>query len=163
VSRAGENDRFDALAEKLGHIERMADHLRYSHGKVVSWWREQMPWADLTPDRLEVLAAFKARFAELQDHLGSAMRLIAEIEGEDTRLFTYVVNYMEQLGIVPDMEGWLRVRELRNKATHDYSASDRGRSRHFSELLAMTPDLYRTQEAIKQFVERNYLNRKHST
>jgi len=160
---AADNSRFDALVEKLAHLDRMEANLRYTHGKVLAWWSDEGSFSGLSPDQLEILSAFKSRFAELQDHLGSAMRLIAEIEGEDTRRFTYVVNYMEQLEIVPSMETWLSARELRNKATHDYSVPDEDKLRHFSALLAYTPDLYQTYASLKLFVERNYLNRKKNT
>lgn len=138
----------------------MDANLRYTHAKVLSWWRDDGVFSALTLDQQEVLSAFKSRFAELQDHLGAAMKLIAEIENEDTRLFTYVVNFMEQSGIIPSMDAWLKARELRNKATHDYSVPDEEKVRHFSELLALTPDLYETHASLKTFVEQHYLNRK---
>jgi hypothetical protein len=162
VSESGDDNRFAALAEKLAHLARMDANLRYTHGKVLAWWSDERLFSALSPDQLEILSAFKSRFAELQDHLGSAMKLIAEIENEDTRLFTYVINYMEQLEILPSMEAWLKARDLRNKATHDYSAPDEDKLRHFSELLAYTPDLYRTYVSLKAFVEHHYLNRKKS-
>jgi hypothetical protein len=154
-----DGNRHAALAEKLSHLERMDANLRYTHGKVLAWWRDEGPFSALSADQLESLSAFKSRFAELQDHLGSAMRLIAEIENEDTRLFTYVINYMEQLEILPSMDSWIEARDLRNKATHDYSAPDEDKLRHFSALLACTPDLYRTYASLKEFVEHHYLNR----
>ena len=155
----GGGDRFAALADKLTSRARMEASLRYTHGKVQRWWRAQGPFSALTQDQLEILSAFKARFAELQDHLGSAMKLIAEIENEDTRRFTYVANYMEQLEILPSVATWLNARELRNKATHDYSAPDEEKLRHFNELLALTPQLYETYAALEAFVEQHYLNR----
>lgn len=156
---AESHGRYAALAEKLRHLERMDANLRYTHAKVQGWWRNDVKFSELSPDQTEVLAAFKSRFAELQDHLGSAMKLIAELENEDTRRFSYVVNYMEQLEIIPSMDDWLRMRDLRNKATHDYSMPDEDKLRHFGDLLAMTPGLYQARAAMKQFVEHNYLNR----
>jgi len=162
VNEPGNDHRYAALADKLIHLARMDANLRYTHGKVLTWWRDEGPFSGFSPDQLETLAAFKSRFAELQDHLGSAMKLIAEIENEDTRRFTYVVNYMEQLEIIPSMDAWLDTRELRNKATHDYSAPDEDKLRHFSELLAHTQELYQTYTSMKLFVEHHYLNRKTS-
>lgn len=160
MSNSNHDSRYIALEEKLGHLARMEANLRYTHGKVLSWWRDEGPFSALSLDQLETLSAFKSRFAELQDHLGSAMKLIADIENEDTRMFTYVINYMEQLDILPSMDTWLQARDLRNKATHDYSAPDEDKLRHFSDLLACTPDIYRTYTSLKLFVEQHYLNRK---
>ncbi len=159
MSDSGLDGLFKALTEKLGHLERMVANLRHTHGKVLGWWRDDATFSAWTPDQLEILAAFKSRFAELQDHLGSAMRLIAQIENEDIRMFTYVVNYMEQIGILTDMDVWLEARDLRNQATHDYSASDADKQRHFSALLACTPLFYQTYTSLKSFVEQHYLDR----
>lgn len=153
-----QQERIAALAEKLVFLEKMRGHLRYTYDKVTEWWRDDLSLDHLSEDQLLLLAAFKARFAELQDHLSSTMKLIAEVEQEDTRRFTYVVNYMEQLGIVEDMPTWFNVRELRNKATHDYSASDADKTAHFVKLLACVPYLFKTLDALKQFIERSYLH-----
>lgn len=151
---------YAALAEKLEHLARMEANLHYTHGRVLSWWRDDRPFSEWSEEQQEILSAFKVRFSELQDHLASAMKLIAQVEGEDTRRFTYVVNYMEQLGILPDMNAWFQARELRNKATHDYSSPDQDKRRHFGDLLACVEGLYQANQAIKSFVEQHYLKRK---
>lgn len=84
------------------------------------------------------------------------MKLIATIEGEDTRLFTYVLNYMVQLEIITDMNDWQAVRGLRNTATHDYSESEAAKAKHFDGLLQYTNYLYETEESLANFVARTY-------
>lgn len=156
-------ERFLALGEKRVQLAKMAAHLRFSYDKVAAWLRPDAVFDTFDETQLEALAAFKARFAELQDHLGSAMKLIAEVEEEDTRRFTYVVNYMEQIGIVASLDGWMDARERRNRATHDYASSDAEKLQRFIELHAATPELLKTHAALAAFVERNYLNRKSPT
>ena len=146
----------EALRDKLKQLQKMRRHLVYSHDKVASWWRVDADFDGWNEDQLESLAAFKGRFAEFQDHLASAMKLIANIEGEDTRMFTYVLNYMVQLGIIYDMSDWLTVRGLRNAAAHDYSESESTKAKHFDSLLQHTNYLYQTQDSLERFATQAY-------
>ena len=145
-----------ALRDKLNQLQRMRRHLAYSHDKVTRWWRVDTDFDVWNEDQLESLAAFKGRFAEFQDHLAAAMKLIANIEGEDARLFTYVLNYMVQLEIIADMNDWQAVRGLRNAATHDYSESEAAKAKHFDSLLQHTNYLYETAEGLARFVAGTY-------
>lgn len=146
----------EALRDKLKQLQKMRRHLVYSHEKVAGWWRLDANFDGWSEDQLESLAAFKGRFAEFQDHLASAMKLIANIEGEDARLFTYVLNYMAQLGIISDMNDWLAVRGLRNTATHDYSESEATKAKHFDSLLQHTHYLYETLDSLERFAAQAY-------
>jgi len=146
----------EALRDKLKQLQKMRRHLAYSHDKVAGWWRVEAGFDGWNEEQLESLAAFKGRFAEFQDHLASLMKLIAHVEGEDTRMFTYVLNYMVQLGIIADMNVWQAVRGLRNTATHDYSESETARAQHFDSLLQYTNYLYETEESLARFVAGAY-------
>lgn len=152
-------DHVAPLLEKLEQLRRMRANLAYSHGKVSGWWTPDLVISGISPEQRLHLSAFKADFSELQDHLGSAMKLIALIEEENTQQFTYVLNYMEQLGLLPDMDSWMDVRRLRNQAAHDYSASDEEKKQHFQNLLGQVALLNGVLAAMEQFVEHHYLNR----
>jgi hypothetical protein len=147
----------EALVEKIRHLDKMRSNLSYSVREVQGWWDATSPFANWSDRQLESLVAFKSRFAELQDHLASAMRLIANIENEDSRMFTYVLNYMEQLEVLDDVRQWQKVRDLRNAATHDYSESDEIKSEHFESLLQSTPYLLGIFENLKSFALTHYL------
>lgn len=153
------NDLIMALREKLEQLKKMRRHLAYSHDKIIGWWRTDASFDEWNDDQLESLAAFKGRFAEFQDHLASAMKLIANIEGEDTRRFTYVLNYMVQLGVLYGMDEWLAVRGLRNIATHDYSESEATKALHFGNLLQRTRYLYDTLDNLERFAALAYQNK----
>jgi hypothetical protein len=146
----------EALREKIDHLEKMRSHLAYSYDKVSAWWRVDHDFDAWDADRLESLAAFKVRFAELQDHLGSAMSLIAKIENENVDRFTYVLNYMVKLAILDSMEEWQAIRDLRNAATHDYSAPEAEKAVHFHRLLQNTDYLIQTLGGLKRFVATAY-------
>ncbi|MDP2832593.1 MAG: hypothetical protein Q8Q28_04715 [Pseudomonadota bacterium] len=144
------------LREKLGLLDKMKRHLAFSHTKVSYWWRVDAPFDGWSDEQLESLAALKGRFAELQDHLAFAMKLIAMIEQEDTTRFTYVLNYMVQLGIIDDMDEWLSIRDLRNAAAHDYSATEVDKAIHFHSLLQYSDYLFKTLDSLKRFVATAY-------
>lgn len=151
------NDNFiEALRDKLRQLQKMRRNLAYSHDKIVGWWQIDADFDGWNEEQLESLAAFKGRFAEFQDHLASAMKLIANIEGEDTRMFTYVLNYMVQLGIIAGINEWQALRTLRNTATHDYSESDKTKAAHFYSLLQQTHYLYETLDRMEHFAALNY-------
>lgn len=144
------------LHEKIRLLEKMRGHLVYSHGRVSAWWNPAATLDALAEEQLESLAALKGRFAELQDHLASAMRLIALIEEEDTTRFTYVLNYMVKLGVLNDMNEWLAIRDLRNAAAHDYSADESGKIPHFHHLLQHSNYLFLTLDGLRHFVATAY-------
>lgn len=145
-----------ALREKMRHLEKMRNHLVYSRDEVVQWWSCATSFGDWSERQLASLVAFKCRFAELQDHLASAMRLISSIESEDTRMFSYVINYMDQIGVLDNVRQWQKVRDLRNAATHDYSEEDEIKAQHFENLLQNTPFLLDVFERLKEFVSAHY-------
>lgn len=149
-------DLIAALGEKMVHLDKMRQHLNYSYQQVKTWWSVAANFDGWNEEQLESLAAFKARFSELQDHIGSAMRLIAQIEEEDTRQFTYVLNYMSKLYIIDGVEQWLELRALRNAATHDYSASEATKAMHFHQLLQNTEYLFNVLNALSEFIKTAY-------
>ena len=82
------NELVEALREKLSQLQKIRRNLEYSHEKVERFWHLNTNFDGWNEDQLESLAAFKARFSEFQDHLASAMKLIASIEGERAEVFT---------------------------------------------------------------------------
>lgn len=144
------------LRNKLTLLEKMRNHLEYSCSRIMPWWRVDADFDAWDEAKLESLAAFKMRFSEMQDQLASAMRLIAVIEEEKTERFTYVLNYMVQLGVLDSMEAWSEVRTLRNAAAHDYSASEAEKALHFHRLLRNADFLFQTLDGLKGFVRSAY-------
>ena len=149
-------DLIDALREKINHLDKMQTHLEFSRSKIVDWWRVDQSFDSWSADRLESLAAFKARFAEMQDHLAAAMKLIATIEEQPTEAFTYVLNYMVKLYVLDSVDEWRDIRVLRNAAVHDYSASEEDKALHYHRLLQNTDFLFDVFAAVKKFAATAY-------
>lgn len=145
-----------AVHEKMRLLDKMRAHLAFSQSDVMTWWQVDAPFEQWSDQQLVSLAALKARFAELQDHLASAMSLVANIENQDTRVFTYVLNYMVQIGVLDDMRDWQESRDLRNAATHDYSESEAVKAQHFEQLLQHVDFLNAVFGKLKQFISLTY-------
>lgn len=148
-------DLIAALRRKLEQLGNMGEHLAYTRRKVSGRFPLRS-LAELDPDSLEVLAAFKGRFAELQDHLASAMRLVARIEEVNADAFTYVVNYMEKIGVISSAEAWNEARAVRNDAAHEYTDDPAGQAAFFNEVYEKTPFLFETLAALQDFCRRTY-------
>ncbi|TAN84605.1 MAG: hypothetical protein EPN14_01925 [Gallionella sp.] len=146
----------EVLREKIRLLDRMQSHLIFSQNDVRKWWQVDAPFDRWNDQQLVSLAALKARFAELQDHLASAMNVVASIENQDTRVFTYVLNYMTQIGVLDDMGDWQKIRDLRNAATHDYTEPDAIKAQHFDQLLQQADFLYAVLYKLKQFIYLTY-------
>lgn len=74
------------ILRKLEHIERMAGYLEWSLNQVKAFVPIRN-WAELTAEQHESLAAFRIRFSEYQEHIGKAMRAVANEEEEDQEPF----------------------------------------------------------------------------
>lgn len=146
----------EALREKLGQLKKIRRNLEYTHEKVMQWWRVDASFDDWNDEQLEQLAAFKARFAELQDHLASAMKLLASIEGERSEAFTYVLNFMVQIYVIESVDEWRHVRDLRNAATHDYSDAEEAKAMHIHQLIQNTHYLFDTLDKLALFADKVY-------
>jgi hypothetical protein len=97
--------------------------LEYSHSKLFSvtidpHWVQQFS-TDM--DGAETLEAFVARFGRLQDTVGGKLipRALTTLLEKPGAMIDNL-SRAEQLGWVTDTEGWITVRELRNRLVHEY-------------------------------------------
>ena len=141
--------------KKIEHLRRMRNYLDYSLEQTLLL----MPisdWHQLKPAHHETLAAFRVRFSEFQEHLGKIMRAIAREEEQSTEPFSFVLLYMEKLGILDTVEHWKMIRELRNAVNHDYEENEQRLSEFFMALTKAAPELYAWFNCIIEFCESSY-------
>jgi hypothetical protein len=119
-------------------------------------------WRQLTPAHHQTLAAFRIRFSEFQEHLGKLMRAIAREEEQNTEPFSFLLLYMEKLGILDSVERWKIIRELRNAVNHEYEENEQRLSGFFLALTQATPELYAWFDRIVAFCESSYPATTHS-
>lgn len=132
------NTNVQLIWKKIDHLQRMRDYLDYSRAQA-SVLMPIHDWQLLTPAQHATLAAFRVRFSEFQEHLGKAMRAIAREEEQGTEPFSFVLNYMEKLGIIDTAERWKLIRELRNAVNHEYEENEQRLSEFFLALVESTP------------------------
>lgn len=78
---------------------------------------------DLNELQIRTLDQLVLRFGKLQDAIGSrllpAMLQLLE-EWHDNEAFVDKLNRAEKLGILPSVEQWIALREIRNQTAHEY-------------------------------------------
>jgi hypothetical protein len=101
---------------------------------------------DLTEwETLKTIDTFVFRFIKLQDYLGNKVfKEFLKAIGEYTEGMSFidVLDKLEKLGIVDNAEDWLKIRELRNRLTHEYPEEETKRdlklALKYSNLLKQT-------------------------
>ncbi|MBP9726231.1 MAG: hypothetical protein KBD83_02025 [Gammaproteobacteria bacterium] len=77
----------------------------------------------LNDEQVEALDQFLFRFSKLQDSIGQRLfSYLLEAQEEPVKHLSFLdkLNRLEQLGIIPDKDQWLNIRNLRNKVSHEY-------------------------------------------
>lgn len=89
----------------------------------------------------ERLAAINERFGKLQDLLGTSMRNLCLLAGENADTFLRVLSFCAKVGIIESVEDWQLCRSLRNRAAHDYGSDLSITAEHFNTLNQWVPKL----------------------
>lgn len=138
------------ITKQLVHLKRMCEYLEYSAQRV----DHILPiknWQTLSMEQHEILAAFRVRFSEFQEHLGKTMRAIALEEEIEVERFGSVLAFMEKLGIIETTERWKLIHELRNAVNHEYEEDAEYLSQFFMEMLKATPELIMCYQKLIEF------------
>lgn len=110
----------------------------------------------LSFDDLDKLDAFRARFCDLQDSLGSkTFRTLLTLEEEEGASQLDIINKMDKREIITSFEDWRRLREIRNLFSHDYPDSDQQRADSLNTAHEHTLKLIQTLNNVRAYVEKN--------
>lgn len=138
------------IAKQLAHLQRMREYLTHSVQRCNNFL--PIPnWQTLSLEQHEMLAAFRVRFSEFQEHLGKTMRAVAIEEEVEVERFGSVLAFMEKLGVLESVESWKIMRELRNAVNHEYEEDADRLTRFFMELLNATPVLFTIHQKLVDF------------
>lgn len=143
------------IQKKLTHLQRMRRYLVYS----VQRFESILPitdWDELSLEQHEILAAFRIRFSEFQEHLAKCMKAIAIEEEVDVQRFGAVLSFMEKLNILESVERWKIIRELRNAVNHEYEDDAERLAQFFEEMLKAAPELFDCHQKLLRFCEEAY-------
>ena len=143
------------LAKQLDHLHRMRSYLDYSAARCQAIF--PVPnWQALGFEQHEILAAFRVRFSEFQEHLGKTMRAVAIEEEVPVERFGSVLAFMEKLGVLESVERWKVLRELRNAVNHEYEEDEIRLTQFFTEMLRATPELVAIHHRLVTFCREAY-------
>ncbi len=105
---------------------------------------------DITQE--EVLEALTSRFARLADIiLQKVVRALDAIELTDSGSILDRLSRMEKRQLIPDMQNWVKMREIRNEIADEYTAENlRGLQQ---EVYAAVPELLSGLTAIESYAK----------
>ena len=143
------------IARQLTHLQRMREYLAHSTGRCTAIL-PVTDWKSLSLEDHEVLAAFRVRFSEFQEHLGKTMKAVAREEEVDVDRFGSVLAFMEKVGVLESAEQWKIIREIRNAISHEYEEDSARLTEFFTEMLKATPELFGSHQRLLAFCQKFY-------
>jgi hypothetical protein len=111
---------------------------------------------DLTQwEVLKTIDTFVFRFIKLQDYLGNKVfKEFLKAIGEYTEGMSFidVLDKLEKLKIIGNTEDWLKIRELRNRLTHEYPEEVEETRKDLKLALKYSNLLKQTLENIESYL-----------
>ncbi|OGS98148.1 MAG: hypothetical protein A3F73_00900 [Gallionellales bacterium RIFCSPLOWO2_12_FULL_59_22] len=132
----------ELIAGKLRHMRRMREYLTHSHGNLLTHGIVGKPVGSLTLQESEILAAFRMRFSEFQEHLGKLLRAIAQEEEVEITGFSDVLAFAEKAEILASADDWKKARDVRNQINHEYEENERVLAPLIAEMANCVPTLF---------------------
>jgi hypothetical protein len=152
----------EELYERLQReFERCERHILRIN-EALSGLRVEIPiseadYVSFTPEQVRCVDQFIFRFSKLQDALGAKVfRYVLEYLDEDISALPMrdILNRMERYGIIPDVNEWSYIRELRNEISHDYPLAEHDVLDALNELFTKVPLLFDIYRKVKGMVEK---------
>lgn len=136
------NTHRELIAGKLRHLNRMREYLTHSHGNLHAHGIVGKPVRSLTLQESEILAAFRMRFSEFQEHLGKLLRAIAQEEEVEITGFSDVLAFSEKAEILASADDWKKARDVRNQINHEYEENENVLTPLVAEMANCVPALF---------------------
>jgi len=105
-----------------------------------------------TPEGIDRLESFGAKFARLQDTLVDKLLpvLLARL-GEHPGAAIDNLNRAERLGLLDDVDQWLGVRRLRNRLVHEYMEDPKDMAMALTEACTFTDTMHIVLDRISSY------------
>lgn len=141
----------EVIARKLAHLEKMRAYLVYSNGRMsrakIAGKNLQM----LSDEDAEILAAFRTRFAEYQEHVGKLLKSIALEEGVKVVGMSDVLAFAEKALLIENEQDWKTPRDIRNAINHEYQEDTKVLSVLVKEMLSLVEPLIAIHRRAAQY------------
>jgi hypothetical protein len=114
-------------------------------------------WMELDEETIASIDQLLFRFVKLQDAVGrrlfpSILRMVEE--WDETEPFIDKLNRLEKLGVIQSAVQWSELRELRNRATHEYPDSPEQNAENLNLIFEALPELRQILESALKYSER---------
>lgn len=148
--------------ELLDSTLRIADlhskRLKYAMEKLVpSFPISGDHFSRLSDTEIPIFELFSSRFTKLQDLMGAKLfGLVLEEAKEPGEFVTFLdkLHKLEKLGVIPDSQEWLLLREIRNHLSHEYPENPEINAKYFNMAYEKANYLIECLERIKVFLDK---------
>ena len=141
----------EIIANKLAHLEKMRGYLAYSSERMRKSKITEKELQGLSDEDAEILAAFRARFSEYQEHVGKLLKSIALEEGVKVVGMSDVLAFAEKAAIIESEQEWKVPRDIRNAINHEYQEDAQTLSVLIAEMLNLVEPLMRMHQRAEQY------------
>ncbi len=149
------SDNIERLQQLLDITDKEAFHLsgvsQRLYNKLPST-PKQLETALKSPELIDTLESFTAKFARLQDTIADKLLPSFLINtGEKKGTVIENLNRAETLSLISDTQSWLAARSLRNKLVHEYIDDYKKLFEAITLAREFSNELISTQKAIKKY------------
>jgi hypothetical protein len=141
----------EIIANKLAHLEKMRSYLAYSSGRMLKFKIAKKELQALSDEDAEILAAFRARFSEYQEHVGKLLKSVALEEGVKVVGMSDVLAFAEKAAIIENEQEWKVPRDIRNAINHEYQEDAKTLSVLVAEMLNLVEPLMGMHKRAEQY------------
>ena len=139
------------IASRLAQLEKLRAYLIHATGKIEQCGMLQKIPAEYSLDDSNILAAFRMRVSEFQEHLGKLLASIAREEEVEYSGFSDVLAFAEKAGIINSESAWKDIREIRNQINHEYEDDPEALTEIINKMVGGIPALLEWEAGARNY------------
>lgn len=148
------------LIPAIRECERHWQRLRYAVSRGATLFpMTSERYVRLSDADVTILDQTLFRFGKLQDAIGQRLLpaiLLAGQEWRDNETFLDNLNRLEKLGAIPSATEWIKLRDLRNNAMHEYPDEPEINAANLNRLFSSIPVLYANLERAREYAKEHF-------
>jgi len=148
------------LAPAIRECEQHLKRLHYAAGRGQGLFpMNAEAYSHLSDSEIATLDQMLFRFGKLQDAIGQRLLsaiLLAGQEWRDDETFLDKLNRLEKLGVILSASDWIKLRDLRNSAMHEYPDQPEVNAANLNKIFDGIALLERNLAQARQFAEKHF-------
>ncbi len=148
------------LLPAMRECERHLERLRYAVSRGAAMFpMSAEAYLALRDSDVAVLDQMLFRFGKLQDAIGQRVLpaiLLAGQEWQDSETFLDKLNRLEKLGAIPSALDWIKLRDLRNNAMHEYPDEPEVNAANLNAVFASIGKLETHLNCAREYAENHF-------